>query len=129
MATNMTSPVAEVSFVDADRAVSPSGSMSFPAIVPSLLDHTSMDAVLTDIMSVTAVHLSRMTLNDKQRAILQAVANGDITTVQLLPTVVTDTDDPVAEVHPYGTVWVNTATPEVFQTPGDGTWTSIWSGV
>jgi hypothetical protein len=56
---------------------------------------------------------------------MEKIKDGSATTVNLLPPVVSDTSDPVAEVHPYGTAWHNTVSGDVFQTPGDGTWAQI----
>jgi hypothetical protein len=82
-----------------------------------------MDRVLAaSPLSLSANRISIMTATDKQAYIHHAFTNGDVTSIELMPPVVSDTEDPDDEIHPYGTVWINTATGDVFQTPGDGTW-------
>jgi len=125
MSQNMVSPVAEVGHLDPGR--SPSPSLGHVGIAHALLSIEEMDRVLATAPfgSLTELQRDRLTLNDKQRWIFDKIRSGAAATVDLLPPAVSVASDPSDEVHPYGTVWVNTSSGDVFQTPGDGTWAQV----
>jgi hypothetical protein len=124
----MMDPVATISFVDPERSSGPTPESSLaPGIVHSFSSIAELDAAL-EAAGDSASFLTGLSLNDKIYRLRSYVADGTVTSASLLPAVTTDTSDPTDEVEPWGAVWVNTATPEVFQSDGQGNWTSIWSG-
>lgn len=128
MAQAQSGGVVSVGHVVPGRAGNATG-LSEAALAHTLISVPDMDRVLENGLSWSAARISQATVNDKQLAIRTAVTNAVITVSDLLPPATIDaTADPVDEVLPFGTVWINEATPEAFQTPGDGTWVSIWNG-
>ena len=127
MSQNMVSPVAEVGALDSVRAPNATDGLGHVGVAHALLSIAEMDRVLATAPfgTLTERQRDRLTLNDKQRWIMEKIKDGSATTVNLLPPLETDTGDPTTEVHPYGTVWHNTVSGDVFQTPGDGTWAQI----
>lgn len=125
MAQNQVIPVFGYGAIDTTR-MSGTDSLGHVGIAHALLSHEDMDRVLTAApLSLSQSYVDTMTDNDKQYFIAQAVVNGDITTVELLPAIVEDAGDPTDEVHPYGTIWRNTTDQGIWQTPGDGTWVEV----
>jgi hypothetical protein len=116
-----------ISFPAGDRGATPKAESSIPAgAVIALSSLAQMDVALL-AAGDSQVYLNSLTMNDKVHRIRDMIERGIIVSTDFLPAaVISANTDPVAEVHPFGTVWINELTPEAFQTPGGGVWVSIW---
>lgn len=87
----------------------------------------SMDLVLLSDMGYSQANVDCMNANDKVYAIRKFIEGGGVVKAlhQPIPTQIEVASSPTNEKHPYGTVWLNTSTQQVYQTPGDGTWTLL----
>ena len=87
----------------------------------------AMDLVLLSDMAYAQANIDCMSINDKVYAIRKFIEGGGVPMAlhQPIPTQIEVASSPTNEKHPYGTVWLNTATQQVYQTPGDGTWTLL----
>lgn len=119
-------PAQRIDFVDPERSGtynSPGSSLDLP--IPTILvSNDRMDTVLINDVGLSAARVSQFTINDKQHAILEFVRGGGLVALPL-PAHVETTTSPTNQVDAYGTVWLNTTTQQVYQTPGDGTWTLL----
>lgn len=129
MSQPMMDPLAVISFPARDRTTGPVSTGSIASgIVHAFSSIEELDEVLL-ANSFTARYLSSLTLNDKIFILRGLIEDGTVTAANLLPDATIDADtDPDDEVEPWGTVWINETTPEVFQSDGIGNWTSIWDG-
>jgi len=119
----MVSPVATVGYVDTARSTGPTADLGHAGLAHALLSITEMDRVLmASPISFTQAYVDGLGVNDKQYLIRTFLDEGTIATTHLLPVHTTAAADPVAQVHPYGTIWRNTVTGDIWQTAGDGTW-------
>lgn len=122
-------PVLPVSFAGPPKSAAPLTGDS--AIAEEAVGHLAsikaLDLVLLNDMNVSQADIDSMTANDKQFAVKSYLdAGGTITPhVMPLPEAVENASAPVAQVHPYGTVWITTSG-DVYQTPGDGTWDLLY---
>ena len=84
----------------------------------------AMDLALTSDVGIKAADIPVMNGNDKVYALRKFLEGGGVlkALAQPLPTQIETTTSPTTEKHPWGTVWLNTTTQQVYQTPGDGTW-------
>lgn len=122
----MISPVAEVAFIDTSRSPSATDELGFKGITQVILSNADMERILLAApFAIPQGKVDGMTLMDKQYFIKTAVEQGTIDTLDLLPPAIEDADDPVDEVHPYGTVWIAGTSGNTFQTDGTGNWQQI----
>lgn len=125
MAQVMMDPVVVISFPASDRTAAPKSSSSLSTGVLTLFGSIdTIEAALLDAGDTQKI-LDTLTLNDKIYRLRLLIEDGTVTPANILPAVVIDAaNDPVDEVEPWGTVWINTGTtPDgVFQSDGAGNW-------
>lgn len=118
-----------VSYAGGDKTAAPldgSGGLT-PMNAAFFSSIETMDQALVDDVGIKAADIPVMNVNDKVYALRKFLEGGGTlaSLAQALPTHTETTSSPTNEVLPWGTVWLNTTTQQVYQTPGDGTWTLL----